>query len=107
MIAKPGPEVTEPCIDRPSSDLIGFLPTARHYANNNHVVHVICKKCRGKMILDLEALSRGRHADTALDRLPFRCVACAGREFTVKVEYVGTPQRRKPGRKPSKGSPAV
>jgi hypothetical protein len=74
--------------EKPADDLDGFLPTARHYANNNHVVRVTCSKCRGKMRLDLETLARGRHADTALENLPIKCAACGSRKFTVTIEYV-------------------
>jgi hypothetical protein len=38
------------------------------------------------MRLDLETLARGRHADTALDKLPFKCTACGGRTFTVSIK---------------------
>ena len=56
----------------------------------------------GKMRLDLEALARGRHADTALENLPIKCVACGGRKFTVEVKYVA-PVVGRTKEEPSKG----
>jgi hypothetical protein len=56
------------------------------------------------MRLDLEALARGRHADTALDNLPIKCAACGGRKFTVGIEYVDPLQRVEPQRRCTKRS---
>jgi hypothetical protein len=77
-------------------DLGGFMPTVRHYANNNHVVRVTCTDCKGRMGLDLKTLARGRHADTALDDLPIKCTVCSSRQFTVEIEYIDPRQKPKP-----------
>ena len=86
----------------PADDLQGLLPTVRHYTNNNHVVRVTCGKCRGKTRLDVETLARGRHADTALESLPIKCVSCGGRTFTVEIKYVA-PSVGRTKEEPSKG----
>jgi hypothetical protein len=87
----------------PADDLQAFLPTVRHYANNNHVVRVTCVDCKGQMRLDLKTLARGRHADTALENLPIKCAACGGRKFTVAIEYVDPLQRASLRRRRPKG----
>jgi hypothetical protein len=74
-------------------------PTARTYLGR-YTVHVTCLKCDHKITLDLEALVKGRHADTPLIELPLKCTACLGRRFHISVEYV---DQFMPGRAQPKG----
>jgi hypothetical protein len=51
------------------------LPTPRDYAGV-HRVDAACTHCDRIVTLDLVALSKARHGDTALIRLPLRCSGC-------------------------------
>ena len=82
----PGTRRRWPCGWHGQTPEIRSLATVRTLAVGDYAVRASCCGCGHQVSLDLGSLIQTRYADVALDKLPFRCSACASRtvEFTLE-----------------------